>query len=101
MKKFWSHISNGNYSVGTTGQTVYIYDENGNEIGFKKMPDGTYLVSMACPMLEITVKMIDWWFWWHPQAKERYQVWFLSEYIEIFVKFFLYYMENINDFLHS
>lgn len=33
MKKFWSYISNGKYSVGTTGQTVYLYDENGNEIG--------------------------------------------------------------------
>lgn len=69
-----------------------------NEIGFKKMPDGTYLVSMACPMPEITVEMVEWWFWWHPQAKERYQVWFLSEYIEIFVNFYLYYMKNINEF---
>ena len=50
-----------------------------NEIGFKKMPDGTYLVSMVCPMPEITVEMIDWWFWWHPQVKERYQVWFPGE----------------------
>ncbi len=46
------------------------------EIGFVKMDDGTYLVSMTCPMPEITAEMIDWWFWWHPQAKERYQVWF-------------------------
>ena len=54
-----------------------------NEIGFKKMTDGTYLVSMVCPMPEITVDMIEWWFWWHPQAKERYQVWFPGEHIGI------------------
>ena len=46
------------------------------EIGYVKMDDGTYLVSMICPMPGITAEMIDWWFWWHPQAKERYQVWF-------------------------
>lgn len=47
-----------------------------NEIGFKKMGDGTYLVSMVCPMPDITAEMIEWWFWWHPQADERYKVWF-------------------------
>lgn len=54
-----------------------------NEVGFRKMPDGTYLVSMVCPMPKITVEMIEWWFWWHPQAKERYQVWFPGEHIGI------------------
>jgi WD40 repeat protein len=33
MRKFWSYITNGEYSVGCTGQTVYLYDSNGNEIG--------------------------------------------------------------------
>lgn len=46
------------------------------EVGYAKMGDGTYLVSMICPMPEITAEMIDWWFWWHPQADERYKVWF-------------------------
>ncbi|MBE6774205.1 MAG: hypothetical protein E7544_08280 [Ruminococcaceae bacterium] len=46
------------------------------EVGYKKMSDGTYLVSMVCPMPGITPEMIDWWFWWHPQAKDRYKVWF-------------------------
>lgn len=54
MKNFWSYISNGKYSVGTTGQTVYLYDENGNEIrkfkdikyGYTPMfsPDGKLLI---------------------------------------------------------
>ncbi len=53
------------------------------EIGFRKMDDGTYLVAMVCPMPEITTEMIDWWFWWHPQADERYQVWFPGEHLGI------------------
>ena len=31
MKNFWSYISNGKYSVGCTGQTVYVFDETGTE----------------------------------------------------------------------
>lgn len=31
MPSFWSYISNGIFTVGCTGQTVYIYDENGKE----------------------------------------------------------------------
>jgi WD40 repeat protein len=40
MKKFWSYITNGEYSVGCTGQTVYLFDRNGNEI--KKFKDIIY-----------------------------------------------------------
>ncbi len=46
------------------------------EVGYKKMEDGSYLVSMYCPMPDITTDMIEWWFWWHPKKNERYQVWF-------------------------
>ena len=39
MPKFWSLISNGKYRVGCTGQTVYIYDQNGTELAkFKDLP---------------------------------------------------------------
>lgn len=54
-----------------------------NEVGFKKMDDDTYLVSMICPMPNITVEMIEWWFWWHAQDNLRYQVWFPGEHISI------------------
>lgn len=32
MPSFWSYISGENYSVGCTGQTVYIYDKNHKEL---------------------------------------------------------------------
>lgn len=53
------------------------------EVGYIKMDDGTYLVSMICPMPKITAEMIDWWFWWHPQADERYRVWFPGAHCDV------------------
>jgi len=54
VRNFWSYISNGNFSVGCTGQTVYLYDKHNNEIAkFKDIiyaympgisPDGKILV---------------------------------------------------------
>lgn len=46
------------------------------EVGFEQFPDGSWLVSMVCPMPGITHEMIDWWFWWHTQEDLQYQVWF-------------------------
>jgi hypothetical protein len=33
VKKFWGYASNNKFSVGCTGQTVFLYDKNGNELG--------------------------------------------------------------------
>ena len=53
------------------------------ETGFGRMDNGDYLVSMYCPMPGMTKDMIDWWFWWHPQDDERYQLWFPGEHFSI------------------
>ncbi|MGM9630235.1 DAPG hydrolase family protein [Butyricicoccus sp.] len=53
------------------------------EVGYRKMEDGSYLVSMVCPMPGITPEMIQWWFWWHPQKPERYQIWYPGDHISI------------------
>lgn len=53
------------------------------EIGYGRFPDGSYLVSMFCPMPNITADMIKWWFWWHPQKSERYRVWFPGEHYSV------------------
>ena len=54
MKKFWGYVFNNDFSVGCTGQTVFLYDKDGNELGkFKDIiygytpmisPDGTLFV---------------------------------------------------------
>ncbi len=53
------------------------------EAGYGRFSDGSFLVSMYCPMPGLTAEMVAWWFWWHPQAKERYQAWFPGEHYGI------------------
>lgn len=54
-----------------------------NEMGFRRLSNGNYLVSMTCPMEGITPEMINWWFWWHPQKSERYKAWFPGEHYSV------------------
>lgn len=53
------------------------------EMGYRKFEDDTWLVSMTCPMHNVTPEMISWWFWWHPQASERYKAWCPGEHFSI------------------
>ena len=62
---------------------VLMNNELHADAGYIKMDDGTYLVSMFCPMPGITVDMIEWWFWWHTQDSLRYQVWYPGDHISI------------------
>ena len=62
---------------------ILLDDRLQSEVGFAKFPDGSWLVSMVCPMPEITREMIDWWFWWHCQEDLRYQVWYPGDHISI------------------
>jgi hypothetical protein len=50
-----------------------------DEIGCTLLPSGSWLVGMKTEMPGVTRDMIDWWFWWHAQEKERYQIWFPGE----------------------
>ena len=52
------------------------------EVGYSKMKNGDYVVSMYCPMPGVTAQMVEWFFWWHPQEKERYQLWFPGEHMD-------------------
>ncbi len=54
-----------------------------HDAGYQKFSDKSYLVSMYCPMPNITPEMISWWFWWHPQKDERYRVWFPGAHCKI------------------
>lgn len=52
-----------------------------NEIGFVKLKNGDYLVAMKTAMPDVNAAMARWWFWWHVQEKERYQVWYPGEHL--------------------
>ncbi len=58
-------------------------DSLGQEVGFGQFPDGSWLVSMNCPMPGVTAEMIRWWFWWHCQDSLRYQIWYPGEHSSI------------------
>ena len=45
MRSFWSFIGNGKYSIGCTGQTVYLFDGNGKELA--KFKDLIYAYKSA------------------------------------------------------
>lgn len=64
MKRFIGYTTNGNFSVGCTGQTVYLFDKNNTEIGkFKDIiyaytpilsPDGKiFVVKSTAGMLAV------------------------------------------------
>ena len=49
LPRFVSYISNGIYDIGCTGQTVYVYDKNGTELGkFKDLIYIYYAVISPC-----------------------------------------------------
>ena len=64
MRKFWGSVTNGDYTIGCTGQTVHLFDKNNNEIAkFKDIiyayapilsPDGKiFVVKSTAGMLAV------------------------------------------------
>lgn len=58
MPSFWSYISKGKYSVGCTGQTVYIY-ENGEEVTKFKDAKYAYDSEISPDLSKVIVKTTD------------------------------------------
>ena len=59
MPSFWSCISNGTHTVGCTGQTVYVYDKNGNELAKFKDLKYAYLPIISPNGKQLVVKSTD------------------------------------------
>lgn len=61
MRKFWSYIKNNEFLVGCSGQTVYVYDKNENELA--KFKDIKYANDAAFSPTEkiLAVKSTDVW----------------------------------------
>lgn len=53
------------------------------DIGYIRLDNGDYLVSVDIKMPHVTKEMVDWWFWWHPLEKERYMLWYPGEHFGI------------------
>lgn len=59
MRSFWSYVSNGTFSVGCTGQTVYVYDKSGNELAKFKDLIYAYLPVISPDGKQFVVKSTD------------------------------------------
>lgn len=46
------------------------------ENGFHRLDDGSVYVAVCTNMPNVTIEMINWWFWWHAAEDIRYQIWY-------------------------
>ncbi len=58
-----------------------IHKEEKFSVGICRDSRGAVLVTCITEMTEVTPKMIDWWFGWHMQESERYQLWHPQDHI--------------------
>jgi len=52
--------------------TGYLNTEN----GYRRNDDGSHYTAVLTPMPNVTIEIIDWWFWWHAAEPVRYQIWY-------------------------
>lgn len=57
----------------------YLEGEN----GFYREEDGSTYVSVLTKMPNVTLEMIDWWFWWHAAEAIRYKIWYPEMHFDI------------------
>ena len=50
----------------------YLKGEN----GFYHFSDGSAYAAVLTAMPDVSIEMIDWWFWWHAKEAIRYQIWY-------------------------
>ena len=65
------------------------------ENGVAEFPDGSFMVSVSCPMHGVTKEMLTWWVWWFPQDAERFRAWLPESNLE------LTYAEDDADYFQS
>ena len=57
------------------------------ENGFHQFNDGSTYVAVLTQMPNVTIEMIDWWFWWHAAETVRYQIWYPEMHFDISADF--------------
>ncbi len=67
--------------------TGYLKGEN----GFRRFEDGSAYTAVLTQMPNVTIDMINWWFWWHAKTSVRYQIWYPDMHYDIDADFQGYY----------
>ena len=65
------------------------------ENGVSEFDDGSFMISVSCPMHGVTKDMLTWWVWWFPQDSERFRAWLPESNLE------LTYSEDDADYFQS
>lgn len=53
------------------------------EDGFCRLDNGSMYTSVLTKMPNVTLDMINWWFWWHAAEGVRYQIWYPDMHFDI------------------
>lgn len=61
------------------------------ESGVHRFEDGSAYTAILTKMPNVTIEMMDWWFWWHAKEGVRYQIWYPSMHYDISADFQGYY----------
>ncbi|MEO1437857.1 MAG: hypothetical protein AAFV80_20115 [Bacteroidota bacterium] len=72
----------------------YLKGEN----GFYHAKDGSVYVAVRTPMPNVSIEMIDWWFWWHPAEALRYQIWYPEMHFDARADFGGHYDNNTKSY---
>jgi len=64
------------------------------ESGYRLLEDGSSYISVLTKMPGVSIEMIDWWFWWHAAAGERYQIWYPDMHYNLVTDFQGYYEDD-------
>jgi len=65
----------------------YLKTEN----GFYHFKDKSAYASVLTKMPNVTIEIIDWWFWWHAKDPMRYKIWYPEMHFDISSDFGEYY----------
>lgn len=72
----------------------YLSGEN----GFRQLEDGSTYVAVLTKMPKVSIKMIDWWFWWHAKEGVRYQIWYPEMHYDIEADFQEHYDDETKSY---
>ncbi len=64
------------------------------ENGFHRAEDGSTYVACLTKMPNVTLEMLNWWFWWHAAEGMRYQIWYPEMHYDISADFQGYYNDE-------
>jgi len=77
-------------NINTLFNEGYVVNEN----GYCRLENGSMYTTVLTKMPNVTLDMINWWFWWHAAESVRYQIWYPDMHFGIQSDFGGYYNDE-------